>query len=273
MEWVEVTGKTVEEAKEAALDTLGVDEADAEFEVLEEPRSGLFGRLRSEARVRARVRPTKPRAKEERRGRGGSRSRGGGNGRRERQQPSPAGAPPKQDEDREQEDTQDVSDDRSDAAVADVPVAEQGEVAKAFLEGVLERMDIDATVAVTEIDEDTVEVGVTGQDLGLLIGPRGSALAALQDLARTVVQRKTGARTGRLLVDVAGYRQRRREALERFTRQVADEVVSSGQARRLEPMSPADRKVVHDTANTIDGVTTSSEGEEPRRRVVIAPSS
>src|SRR5690349_2532303 len=68
MQWVEVTGRTVEEAKEAALDQLGVDEADAEFEVLEEPRSGLFGRVRSEARVRARVRPTTPRAKEDRRG-------------------------------------------------------------------------------------------------------------------------------------------------------------------------------------------------------------
>ena len=69
MEWVETTGRTVEEAKEAALDQLGVDEQDAEFEIVEEPRFGLFGRLRSEARVRARVRPTKPRAKEERRDR------------------------------------------------------------------------------------------------------------------------------------------------------------------------------------------------------------
>src|SRR3954467_6708038 len=81
MEWVETTGRTLEEAKDAALDQLGVDEQDAEFEVLEEPKSGLFGRLRSEARVRARVRPTKPRPQDARRdrGRGG---RGGGNARR-----------------------------------------------------------------------------------------------------------------------------------------------------------------------------------------------
>ena len=71
MEWVEVTGRTLEEAKEAALDQLGVDEQDAEFEVLEEPRAGLFGRLRSEARVRARVLPTAPRPKVERRERRG----------------------------------------------------------------------------------------------------------------------------------------------------------------------------------------------------------
>ena len=69
MEWVETTGKTVEEAKDAALDQLGVDEQDAEFEVLEEPRAGLFGRTRGEARVRARIRPTQPRPKAERRDR------------------------------------------------------------------------------------------------------------------------------------------------------------------------------------------------------------
>src|ERR1700738_197570 len=71
MEWVETTGRTVEEAKDAALDQLGVDEQDAEFEIVEEPRFGLFGRLRSEARVRARVRPTKPRPKDARRDRRG----------------------------------------------------------------------------------------------------------------------------------------------------------------------------------------------------------
>src|ERR1700756_1405416 len=78
MEWVETTGRTLEEAKDAALDQLGVDEQDAEFEVLEEPKSGLFGRLRSEARVRARVVPTAPRPKVERRERRrGSQRRGG----------------------------------------------------------------------------------------------------------------------------------------------------------------------------------------------------
>src|SRR5438309_6507642 len=77
MEWVEVTGRTVEEAKDAALDQLGVDESDAEFEILEEPRAGLFGRLRAEARVRARVSPTAPRPKLERRRRRRERGRDG----------------------------------------------------------------------------------------------------------------------------------------------------------------------------------------------------
>ena len=112
---------------------------------------------------------------------------------------------------------------------------------------------------------------VTGSDLGLLIGPKGQTLTAIQDLTRTVVQRKLGARSGRLLVDVAEYRKARRAALERFATGVAGKVKEAGVATALEAMNPADRKVVHDTVNGIDGVTTTSEGEEPHRRVVIMP--
>ena len=82
---------------------------------------------------------------------------------------------------------------------------------------------------------------------------------------------KDGPGGARLRVDVGGYRERRREALERFSRQIAEQVLASGTATSLEPMGAADRKVVHDTINTIDGVHTVSEGEEPRRRVVVVP--
>ena len=164
-----------------------------------------------------------------------------------------------------------TTDDRLDDR-PEVPVTEQAEVAKRFVEGLLETMGIEgSSTVIVEIDESTAEVQVTGQDLGLLIGPKGATLLALQDLARTVVQRKTGARTGRLLLDVAGYRAKRKEALSRFTEKVAQQVVDSGAPVALEPMSSADRKIVHDTANDIEGVTTSSEGEDPRRRVVIHP--
>jgi len=112
----------------------------------------------------------------------------------------------------------------------DVPLERQAEVAKGFLEGLLAEFGQQAAVAVHPIDEDTVEVRVTGDDLGLLIGPKGQTLQAIQELARTVVQRQTGAHNGRLIVDVAGYRQARREALARFTHEVAGKVVESGQA-------------------------------------------
>ena len=84
-------------------------------------------------------------------------------------------------------------------------------------------------------------------------------------------RRGGGTQEGRIRIDVAGYRQRRREALEKFTQQVAAQVLESGTQKALEPMNAADRKVVHDTANGIDGVRTISQGEEPRRRVVLLP--
>jgi len=278
MEWVETTGRTVEEATEAALAALGVAVADAEIEVVAEAKMGLFGRLREEARVRARVAPSTPRAKEERDRR-----------RRPKSTPSPStqdalavatvsspddppAAPrtktPARSRPTKNEETTVDEQDRG----ADVPVAEQAAVAQEFLEGLLGSMGITGfATAVNLIDDDTAEVQVTGEDLGLLIGPKGATLLAVQDLARVFVQRRTAARHGRLMVDIAGYRAKRREALERFTQKVAADVVAKGAAIALEPMSAADRKVVHDTANDIDGVMTSSQGEDPSRRVVIQP--
>lgn len=293
MEWVETTGKTVEEALELALEQLGVDVADAEYEVVEEAKTGLFGRLRTEARVRARVRPTTPRPKEERRGRGrkASGSRAEPRARVDTAEPAaqaePAPAPAPRRNPRSASAAPTTADERqsrppraprtkedpvseTDAPV--IPLADQGEVAAAFVRGIVERFGApEAAVSTHEIDDETVEVRVEGDGLGLLIGPKGAALQSLQELTRTVVQRQTGARSGRILVDVSGYRAKRKEALERFARKIADDVLASGTRVVLEPMNPSDRKVIHDTINDIDGVATSSEGEEPRRRVVVSP--
>lgn len=148
----------------------------------------------------------------------------------------------------------------------------QAAAATTFLTGLLDALELDGDVSTRTPEPDTVVVDITGNDLGILIGPRGETLQAIQDLTRTAVQKRSFSST-RLLVDVAGYREKRREALERFATQQADEVKESGQRRVLEPMNPADRKVIHDTVNGIDGVSTISEGEEPRRRVVIQPDS
>ena len=153
----------------------------------------------------------------------------------------------------------------------DVSLDEQGIVAREFLDGLVDRMSLEAQVGVTQPEEDTIELNLEGPDLGLLIGPKGATLLAIQDLTRTVVQRKTSAANGRIMVDVAGYRRKRKDALARFTRQVAAEVQATGTRRVLEPMSAADRKIVHDTVNGIEGVETVSEGEDPQRRVVILP--
>ncbi len=154
---------------------------------------------------------------------------------------------------------------------SDAPAVDGGEVAETFMRGLLDTFGAKYEVTRQDLDDETVEIAVEGEDLGLLIGQRGQTLSAVQELARTVVQRRAPGYHGRVVVDVSGYRRHRREALERFTRNVAEQVRESGIPRVLEPMPPADRKVVHDTVNTVDGVVTSSEGEEPRRRVVISP--
>ncbi|MEN3314438.1 MAG: spoIIIJ-associated protein [Acidimicrobiaceae bacterium] len=275
MEWVEVTAKTVDEAKDAALDQLGVHESDAEFEVVEEPKGGLFGRLRSEARVRARVLPTSPRPKVERRGRksaaGRDRAERGdrgdrGDDRSSSQQPAATTeeAPPRRPR-------SSPSPRQGAQMTSDQSTVDGGEVAETFVRGLLDAFGSPYTIDRHELGEDTQEIAVEGEGLGLLIGPGGQTLAAVQELARTVVQRHAAGHHGWVVVDVSGYRKLRRESLERFTRGVAAQVLDSGVPRVLEAMPPSDRKVIHDTANSIDGVVTSSEGEEPRRRVVISP--
>jgi spoIIIJ-associated protein len=297
MEWVEITDKTVEGATRRALEQLGVLEGDAEIVVVEEPRTGLFGRVKGEARVRARIRPTGPRPKRARRGRSG---RGGGSSR-----PSDANvAPRKEGESRGGEKPSGGSSSgsrsrrrsgsgthargaatatvavkeatkspqREDGAMAEgMTLEEQAAIGKTFLEGLTGAFGLPATVSVRMIDEETVELAVDGEDLGILVGPRGTTLAALQEVTRTAVQAKCPSRTDRILVDVARYRERRAKALGEFTATLAAEVLATGEDRQLEPMSPADRKVVHDAATDIEGVTTRSEGEEPDRFVVISP--
>lgn len=153
----------------------------------------------------------------------------------------------------------------------EVDLDRQGEVAADFLTQLMAEFGLQATVAVVRPDEDTVEVRLTGDDLGILIGPKGATLVAVQNLTRTVVFNETGANNGHINVDVGGYRQKRTEALVRFATQVADKVKANGTRVALEPMSAVDRKIVHDTIAAIDGVSTISEGEEPRRRVVVLP--
>ena len=159
----------------------------------------------------------------------------------------------------------------SDAPAGSDELVDEAVAATEFLQGLLDAMGATGTIASHRTDDD-VEITIEGDDLGLLIGPRGATLQSVQELTRLAVQQqRDGERGAWIHVDVSGYRAKRREALARFTTQVAAHVVDSGTARALEPMSAADRKIVHDTAGDIDGVRTTSEGEDPNRRVVIHP--
>jgi len=286
-----------------------VAEDDAEFEVLEEPKTGLFGRVRGEARVRARIRPTAVRPKQDRRsrGRGKAREQGtgevatettdegsraestrgvgerGGRERDERRPRSDSPVPARDDDSARHRDDrarrpkpqrkEHIMDADAGADAdrgAEVAPEAVGQAAIEFMTGLAAAFGTDATSEL-RVEGSEIDVQVSGSDLGLLIGPGGRTLMAVQDLARVASQRRLGDHDTRLRIDVAGYRERRREALERFATAVAHEVTESGRGKALEPMASADRKVIHDTIQGIEGVTSHSDGEEPRRRVVITP--
>ena len=297
MEWVETTGRTVEAALDGALDELGVDEEDVEYEVLDEGRSGLLGRR--DARIRARVKPVsreKPTDRRRRSADGGGKPRNGrgpsrgGSGRRggsgqgadrgprqPKEAPAEAGTSSSMPRRRRRGGkgrggparTAERTEERV-VTETEVPVEDQARAAEEFVEGLVEAFGADAAVAVVT-DEDSILVDVTGTDVGLLVGPKGATLQAIEELVRTVVQRRTEGHGVRINVDVGGYRAKRREALEKFAHDLAEKARASGKDQALEPMSALDRKTVHDAIAPLDGVTTISEGEEPRRRVVVRP--
>ncbi len=154
---------------------------------------------------------------------------------------------------------------------------EQAEIACEFLEGLLERMDIAASVE-PGLEDGSMYVDLLGEgdeqaddDMALLIGRHGQTLDALQELTRVVVGRRTEGRC-RVIVDVEDYRKRRRRRLEGRARDLAKRVQRSGREEALEPLTAFERKIVHDAVSGVSGVTTESRGEEPERYVVIRPS-
>ena len=157
-------------------------------------------------------------------------------------------------------------DDASDGGEPAAP-AEVADVAAEFVAGLLDAMGIDAEVA-TRVEGETAHVDVSGDGLGVLIGRRGQTLDALQEVARTAVQRRVRSRV-RLLVDVEGYRARRRESLAEYARAMAERAKSRGTEIELEPMNAYERKIVHDAVATVEGASSFSEGEEPNRKVVV----
>jgi spoIIIJ-associated protein len=181
-----------------------------------------------------------------------------------------------QDEDDQEEDAQDEvsegaegSDESSDGArpgVADLEL--ESEIAADYIEGLLDVADLDGDIDM-DVEGERAFVSVVGATLDELVGRRGEVLEALQELTRLAVHRQTGDRT-RIMLDVGGYRQKRRAELAETGRDAADEVKRTGQPKRLWAMNPFERKVVHD-AVAAAGLRSESEGEEPERRVVVLP--
>lgn len=359
MEWVKTTAKTLPEAIDLALDNLGVDESEAEIVVLEEPRQGLFGRMRGTARVEARVKPKPIRPKTERnrnrrnkaegkgkgndrnRRRSGSsggsgggqssgRNRGGGDNRNRDGEGSSSGdrggrrsggrdgggrdgggrdggrsggrngggQGQKGRDGNRNDDGRNRSRQGSGGGSEDggrksagrggkesaargggnqtetkpkeeTPVEEVAAHLKTFLSDLNEAFGFDGPVSVDSSEDDILVGRIEGRH-GLMVGPKGRTLDAIQELARISCQRAVPSSV-RIKVDVGGYRQERVEALAAFAAKAADRAAADQSEVALEPMSPADRKAIHDALSEDDRVETRSVGTEPRRKVLVVP--
>ena len=304
MEWIETTGSTVDEAKDRALDRLGIAEDDMQFEIIEEGSNSLFRLKRKEARLRARVKPvnTKPkfdrRQRNKKQVRGGKNTNGSGNSKNDNSRKTAKKDNPREsnkktfnnnktDKDaantRKKRDTDIKSTKKgssktdSEARKADketvkknkMNLEEQAEITEDFVSGLLERMGLQARV-VSSIEDNRAVVQAQGLNLGLAIGPRGETVRAITQLSHTMIQRLSdGEAEGKLTVDIGGYRERRRTFLAEFAVNQANEVLEDGNPIALDPMNASDRKVVHDAVSDVEGVATRSEGSDYDRHVVI----
>jgi spoIIIJ-associated protein len=161
-----------------------------------------------------------------------------------------------------------AQDDPADDDGEDLLVRE-GDVAGDYLERLLDILDVDGDIDL-DVEGDRASVAIVGGRLNDLIGPDGATLEALQELTRLAVAQSTGVRS-RLMLDIGGFRAKRRSDLSSLAGEAARRVAQSRQPERLTPMNPFERKVVHDVIASVAGVRSESEGEEPNRRVVVLP--
>lgn len=274
---IEVKARTVDLAVEAAMQELGIDDREQlNVEVITEPVKGFLGMGGQDAVVRVKKRSNRRRRNNRRKGgnqqgqrpkeenssknrqRSGSKSAKNGsqrnNGKGGSSRPLAKDQPKKEKK---------VSDDRP-----VLPVEEQAKIAQEFLEGLVDVYGLEGTVTAT-VEDDVIIADVSGDQTEALVGVRGSVRSAIHELTRTVLQ-KHGQDTARFRLDIAGYAERRREALSIYAEQLIKQLNEEGGEIMLEPMSPADRKVIHDVAGEHDGIESYSEGEPPRRFVVLS---
>lgn len=298
MAYVEVKAKTVELAIEAAMRELKVDDRDRlEVRVLQEPERGFLGFGGQDAIVRVEERrggDKRPRRRrgggkgrqegrtnsgdsprqaaagptagnrraqggdgaDRRPGNGGSRDSGSGGGSRGRGNSERRGQ-------RADAARQAKQDDRD-----PLSTETQEPLVKEFLSGLVEAFGLEGRVE-TRLDDDVIVANVVGDQTEALVGPRGSVMEAVHELTKTVLQR-TAQDSARVRIDIAGYAERRRQALTIYAGDLIDQVVRDGGEIMLDPMSAADRKVIHDAVGARAGVRSYSEGEAPERYVVIA---
>ncbi len=296
MEWIETTGTSIDEAKDLALDRLGVAEDELEIQVLTEPSSAMFGLKKTEARLRARVRPISPQIKTERnnknsrdknrkrsnQGRKNTTNKANGeksqkntnqkNSKKTSEQLDDAKNSSKNKDNKSQKATKTKNNPRTrsdEVETEKMDLSTQAEITESFVSGLLDKMGLESRVTST-IEDERLTVEAHGLNLGLAIGHQGQTVRAITELSRTIIQRKSkGSASGSMTVDIGGYRALRQSNLEKFTKAQAEAVLSDGISRALDPMGAADRRIAHNAVSDIEGVETISEGSNMDRRVVI----
>tara|TARA_B100000427_G_scaffold326610_1_gene335616 strand:- start:296 stop:1198 length:903 start_codon:yes stop_codon:yes gene_type:complete len=296
VEWIETTGTSIDEAKDLALDRLGVAEDELEIQVLTEPSSAMFGLKKTEARLRARVRPISPQIKTERnnknsrdknrkrsnQGRKNTTNKTNGeksqknnnqkNSKKTSEQLDDAKNSSKNKDNRSQKSTKTKNNPRTrsdEVETEKMDLSTQAELTESFVSGLLDKMGLESRVTST-IEDERLTVEAHGLNLGLAIGHQGQTVRAITELSRTIIQRKSkGSASGSMTVDIGGYRALRQSNLEKFTKAQAEAVLSDGISRALDPMGAADRRIAHNAVSDIEGVETISEGSNMDRRVVI----
>jgi spoIIIJ-associated protein len=291
VEWVEVRGKSIDVAVAAAMNELGVSErSQVDVEVVQEPEKGFLGLGGRDAIVRVKPKAQRGRTRERRPRSGGGRPTGGrpsgsraeGTGRGGRNDSgSRSGGPRGNNAGRPQSRSGGQprsaqpgrsrgaeASNRPERLPADINPAEQAPVVEQFLRGLIDSFGLEGSVRV-EIDDDVIIATVEGEQTEALVGVRGSVMDAVHEITKTTLHRQFKD-TARVRLDIAGYAERRRQALSIYAGQLIEQVKSEGGEIMLEAMSAADRKVIHDSVAAVEGVRSYSEGEPPRRYVVIS---
>ena len=258
-QYIDVTGKTEDEAISKALEQLGLDRVDVSVEILERAKSGFLGLGSCPAKVRVSygeeeepvVIPAAPEKKPE-----------------QPKKPAPEKRPERKPKPEKPE--------KVEKAPKAAPVQDLGEevddekaqAIRKFLTGLLAQMESEAVIKVYQPEKGRYKVILEGQNLGALIGRRGETLDAIQQLTSYSVNR-TGGRV-RIQLDAEGYREKREQSLQHLARKVAAKVVKYRRSVTLEPMNAYERHVIHTALQDVPGVTTYSTGVDPNRRVIVA---
>lgn len=266
------TAKTVQEAKDLAVSRFGAAMSEIQFEVLEEPKRGLFGRIKGEAKVKAEYEPlmrqtpikapkpvqpaaaaapvaTPPAPKAE--------AAPVPPAPKAEEAPAPATAPA----------TQEAAP-AAEAATPNVDADEKIAHAKDYISGILRQMDMPDDCTVTRTENGAV-LSFDGDGSGAIIGRRGETLDALQYLA-SMISNRGDHDYFRISLDSCGYREKRRKTLEELAAKISKSVIRTGRSTTLEPMNPYERRIIHSAVSAIEGVSSRSIGDEPYRKVIIS---